>query len=126
LTDAQRVQARAYGFSSWPALKNHVEGVNIVAFVAAAEAGDVAAVRRLAKARPDLINQHHTELGSALHRAVLRRNQAFSIGGLICFNLLAGVVRPVLQEPINALRQLPCRCHNCAGRATTENAFTIV
>jgi hypothetical protein len=75
LADAQRVLARAYGFSSWPALKNHVEGVNIAAFVAAAEAGDVAAVRRLAKARPDLIDQHHAESGSALHRAVLRRNQ---------------------------------------------------
>jgi ankyrin repeat protein len=75
LADAQRVLARAYGFSSWPALKNHVEGVNIAAFVAAAEAGDVAAVRRLAKARPDLINQHAPLHGSALHRAVLRRNE---------------------------------------------------
>jgi ankyrin repeat protein len=75
LADAQRVLARAYGFSSWPALKNHVEGVNFAAFLAAAEAGDVAAVRRLAKARPDLINQHHAELGSALHRAVLRRKE---------------------------------------------------
>ena len=28
LADAQRVLARAYGFSSWPALKDHVEGVN--------------------------------------------------------------------------------------------------
>jgi ankyrin repeat protein len=75
LADAQRVLARAYGFSSWPALKNHVEGVNFAAFLAAAEAGDVAAVQRLAKARPDLINQHHAESGSALHRAVLRRDQ---------------------------------------------------
>jgi ankyrin repeat protein len=75
LADAQRVLARAYGFWSWPALKNHVEGVNFAAFLAAAEAGDVAAVRRLAKARPNLINQHHGELGSALHRAVLRRNE---------------------------------------------------
>jgi ankyrin repeat protein len=75
LADAQRVLARAYGFSSWPALKNHVEGVNVAAFIAAAEAGDVAAVRRLAKARPDLINQHHAQLGSALHRAVLRRDE---------------------------------------------------
>src|SRR5262245_39025763 len=49
LADAQRVLARAYGFSSWPALKNHVEGVNFAAFVAAAEAGNVASVRRLAK-----------------------------------------------------------------------------
>src|SRR5262249_33815250 len=47
LADAQRVLARAYGFSSWPKLKQHVEGVNFEALLAAAEAGDVAAVRRL-------------------------------------------------------------------------------
>ena len=58
LADAQRLLARAYGFSSWPALKDHVEGVNFQAFLVAVEAGDVAAVRRIAEARPDLINQH--------------------------------------------------------------------
>jgi ankyrin repeat protein len=75
LADAQRVLARAYGFSSWPALKNHVEGVNFAALLAAVEAGDVAAARRLAKARPDLINHHDESRGSALHRAVLRRDE---------------------------------------------------
>jgi ankyrin repeat protein len=74
LADAQRVLARAYGFASWPALKNHVEGVNLAALLAAVEAGDVAAVRRLAKARPDLIDQHG-KFGSALHYAVLRRHE---------------------------------------------------
>jgi len=74
LADAQRVLARAYGFASWPALKNHVEGVNLTAFLAAVEAGDVAAVRRIAKARPDLINQHG-KFGSALHLAVVRRHE---------------------------------------------------
>ena len=68
--------AHAYGFSSWPALENHVEGVNFAALIAAAEAGDVAAVRQLAAARPDLINQSLAEFcDSALHRAVLRRNE---------------------------------------------------
>jgi ankyrin repeat protein len=75
LADAQRVLARAYGFPSWPALKNHVEDVNFAALLAAAEAGDVAAVRQLSKARPDLINQHAASRDSALHRAVLRRNE---------------------------------------------------
>jgi ankyrin repeat protein len=75
LADAQRVLARAYGFSSWPALKEHVEGVNFAAFLAAAQAGDVAAVRRLAKTHPDWINQHAQFGGSALHRAVLRRDE---------------------------------------------------
>ncbi len=56
LTDAQRVLARAYGFSSWPALENHVEGANLAALLATAEAGDPAAVPLLAAARPDLIN----------------------------------------------------------------------
>jgi ankyrin repeat protein len=75
LADAQRVLARAYGFSSWPALKNHVEGVTFSALLAAAEAGDVAEVRRLAKARPDLVLPRGPEFrDSALHRAVLRRN----------------------------------------------------
>ena len=61
LADAERVLARAYGFSSWPSLKNHVEGVNFAALLAAAEAGDVAAVRRLAEARPDLVNPNLAE-----------------------------------------------------------------
>jgi ankyrin repeat protein len=76
LADAQRVLARAYGFSSWPSLKNHVDGVNFAALLAAAEAGDVAAVRRLAAARPDTLNPRRAELcDSALHRAVQRRNE---------------------------------------------------
>src|SRR5262249_50915248 len=80
LADAQRVLARAYGFSSWPALKNHVEGVNFGALLAAVEAGDETAVRRLAKARPDLINHHDESRGSALHRAVLRRGEELTRG----------------------------------------------
>jgi ankyrin repeat protein len=74
LADAQRVLARAYGFSSWPALKNHVEGVNLQTLLAAADASDVAAVRRIAKARPDLIDQQG-QFGSALHCAVLNRDE---------------------------------------------------
>jgi ankyrin repeat protein len=50
-------------------------GVNFAALIAATEAGDVAAVRRLAKARPDLINHHDGSRGSALHRTVLRRDE---------------------------------------------------
>jgi ankyrin repeat protein len=76
LADAQRVLARAYGFPSWASLKLHVEGVNFEAFLAAVEAGDVAAVKRLAAAHPNLINPRHAEFrDSALHRAVLHRNQ---------------------------------------------------
>ena len=32
LADAQRVLARAYGFSSWTKLKQHVDGINVDAF----------------------------------------------------------------------------------------------
>jgi len=37
-------------------LKQHVDGVNIETFCAAVDAGDVATVRRLAKARPELVS----------------------------------------------------------------------
>ena len=75
LADAQRVLARAYGFASWARLKHEVEGVTSAAFIAAAEAGDIATVRKLAKARPDLIDPYVSDFhGNALHRAVCNRN----------------------------------------------------
>src|SRR5262249_15029217 len=75
LADAQRVLARAYGFSSWAKLKQHVDGVNIRAFCAAVEGGDVPTVRRLAKARPELVNMEGGQFGGfPLHIAVLGRN----------------------------------------------------
>lgn len=77
LADAQRVLARAYGFPSWTRLKLHVDGVNIKAFCDAVEAGDVASVRKLAKARPELVGlSPDGEEGEriALHIAVLNRD----------------------------------------------------
>ncbi|MBI3865519.1 MAG: ankyrin repeat domain-containing protein, partial [Planctomycetia bacterium] len=77
LADAQRVLARAYGFPSWTALKQHVDGFNITAFCEAVEAGDVATVRRLARARPDLASlSSDGEQGERipLHAAVLKRD----------------------------------------------------
>jgi hypothetical protein len=76
LADAQRVLARAYGFSSWTNLKEHVEGVTVAAFCAAVEAGEVATVRKLAKARPELVHaEWPVKLWStALHFAVANRN----------------------------------------------------
>ena len=53
LADAQRVLARAYGFSSWSALKDHVEGVTFAAFLAAVDADDATTVRRLAGRIPN-------------------------------------------------------------------------
>lgn len=81
LADAQRVLARAYGFASWAKLKLHVDGTNIHAFSAAVNAGDVATVRSLAKARPDLVElSPDGEFGERmpLHLAVLRRDAAMT------------------------------------------------
>lgn len=78
LADAQRVLARAYGFSSWIELKNHVEGMNFASLVAAAELGDIGAARRLAEASPELFDQHAELRDSALRRAVMSRNEALT------------------------------------------------
>ena len=75
LNDAQRVLARAYGFASWTTLKQHVEGLTIEAFIDATNAGDVEAVRRIAKARPGLVDvEHGRNGGTALHDAVINRD----------------------------------------------------
>jgi ankyrin repeat protein len=77
LADAQRVLARAYGFASWTKLKQHVVGVTVEAFCRAADAGDIATVRKLAKARPELVNaERGGRYGEniALHFAVLNRD----------------------------------------------------
>lgn len=78
LIDAQRVLARAYGFSRWAALKEHVEGVSYQAFLAAVEAGDLAVVRRLAKAHPEWVNHQPDFRGSVLHGAVLSRDEVLT------------------------------------------------
>jgi ankyrin repeat protein len=79
LADAQRVLARAYGFASWTKLKQHVEGVNAAAFCAAVKDGDIATVRRLAKARPELVHvEAEGYTGLPLHLAVLQRDAAMA------------------------------------------------
>jgi hypothetical protein len=77
LAGAQRVLARSYGFASWAKLKEHVEGVNVAAFARAVEAGDIATVRKLAQARPELVNTQGAGgfgEGIALHHAVVQRD----------------------------------------------------
>jgi ankyrin repeat protein len=75
LADAQRVLARAYGFRSWTKLRQHVEGVNATSFSAAVSAGDISTVRRLAKARPELVHLESDKFtGLPLHIAVLNRD----------------------------------------------------
>jgi ankyrin repeat protein len=78
LHDAQRVLARAYGYESWFKLKAFVDKVNVASLAEAVQAGDLAQVRKLLHARPELIgmdvsaNDEHR----ALHYAVLRRDPA--------------------------------------------------
>lgn len=75
LADAQRVVARAYGFSSWTKLKHHIEGVNANAFCEAVRAGDLATVRRLASERPELVHVEAAGFtGLPLHIAALNRD----------------------------------------------------
>ncbi len=78
LADAQRVLARAYGYESWPKLKSFVDGASVARLADAVNSGDLAAVRNLLHARPELVdmdmdgdNEHR-----ALHYAVLRRDVA--------------------------------------------------
>jgi len=77
LHDAQRVLARAYGFESWPKLKAFVDGANIARFAEAAKSGDLAQVRSLLAARPELVGMDRAESDEhrALHYAVLRRDE---------------------------------------------------
>src|ERR1700722_1959970 len=55
LADTQRILARAYGFASWTALKQRVNGITISRFVDAAKTGDVPTLRQMLAARPDLV-----------------------------------------------------------------------
>ena len=78
LSEAQRELARAYGFDSWPKLKAFVDGANVAHLADAVKAGDLSTVRKLIKARPELVgmdmagdNEHR-----AIHYAVLHRNPA--------------------------------------------------
>src|SRR5688572_13865120 len=76
LHDAQLVVARAYGFESWPKLKAYVDGVTVTRLADAVRAGDLAGVRAMLDARPELVHMDMSEHNEhrALHYAVLERN----------------------------------------------------
>jgi len=77
LADAQRVLARAYGFSSWTKLKNRIDVLsNVDAFSQAVQAGDVALVRKLVEVRPALVHEWSGDstAASALRFAVIHRD----------------------------------------------------
>jgi len=76
LNGAQRVLARAYGYESWPKLKAFVDGVNVARLADAVKNSDMAQVRFLLQARPELIGMDMSagDEHRALHYAVLRRD----------------------------------------------------
>ena len=76
LNQAQLALARAYGFDSWPKLKAYVDGVTVTRLAAMARAGDVAQVRAMLKARPELVNMQmsYGDEHRALHFAVMARS----------------------------------------------------
>ena len=76
LHDAQLVLARAYGFDSWPKLKAYVDGVTVARLADAVRGGDIARVRAMIEARPELVNTDMAENDEhrAIHYAVLARS----------------------------------------------------
>jgi ankyrin repeat protein len=76
LHDAQLVIARASGFDSWPKLKALVDGATVTQLNAAVRAGDVAKVRAILDARPEIINMEgpNGDEHRALHFAVEMRS----------------------------------------------------
>ncbi len=76
LHDAQLVLARAYGFDSWPKLKAYVDGVTVQRLAEAVRSGDLARVRTMIEARPELVNTDMAENDEhrAIHYAVLNRS----------------------------------------------------
>ena len=67
--------ARAHGFDSWPKLKAFVDGITVRRLVEAVRNGDLAAVRSMVTARPELVHLDVAENDEhrALHHAVLQR-----------------------------------------------------
>ena len=72
LHDAQLVLARSHGFDSWPKLKAFVDGVTVRRLVDAVRAGDLAQVRAMLKARPEMATMGIDNY-QVLHFAVLDR-----------------------------------------------------
>lgn len=84
LADAQLAVAREYGFSSWRALKSHIDSLTIDGMlVAAARAGNVKTIRELLDERPEKV---HSRTGqykwTPLHVAA-RHGQLAAVNELI-------------------------------------------
>jgi ankyrin repeat protein len=75
LHDAQLVIARSYGFESWPKLKAYVDGVTVKRMADAVGAGDLAQVRAIVRARPELadLTMSYSDEHRPIHYAVMKR-----------------------------------------------------
>jgi hypothetical protein len=112
LHDAQLVVARAHGLDSWPKLKAFVDGVTVRRLVDAVRAGDLATVRWMVTARPELVdldvgeNDEHR----ALHHAVLQRRPE--------------IVRFLMQQGADARKGIwPHRAATTAFTLASERGF---
>jgi ankyrin repeat protein len=76
LHDAQLVVARSYGFESWPKLKSYVDGVTVKRLADAVRTDDLARVRAMLQARPELANltMSYGDEHRPIHYAVMRRS----------------------------------------------------
>jgi ankyrin repeat protein len=76
LHDAQLVIARSYGFESWPRLKAYVDGVTIKRLAEAVRADDLAQVRAMLHARPELADSamSYGDEHRPIHFAVMKRS----------------------------------------------------
>ena len=74
LNDAQRVLARAYGFSSWSKLVERVNGFSADRFWSAAQEGDLPTLKSIFTHRPELVRMARSGYGNPLHCAVLNRD----------------------------------------------------
>ena len=76
LHDAQLVVARSYGFESWPKLKAYVDGVTVKRLADAIRADDLAQVRAMLRARPELadLTMSYGDEHRPIHFAVMKRS----------------------------------------------------
>lgn len=76
LHDAQLVIARSYGFESWPKLKAYVDGVTVRRLADAIRANDLAQVKAMLHARPEIadLTMSYGDEHRPIHFAVMGRS----------------------------------------------------
>jgi len=76
LHDAQLVVARSYGFESWPKLKSYVDGATVKRLADAVRMDDLARVRAMLQARPELadLTMSYGDEHRPIHYAVMKRS----------------------------------------------------